>query len=544
MNVALGLRHKLLSRARTPGAFSRVKRRLTHAVAFWAARGVLAGKAEGRKRLLASGFILAGALAFPAVAAVAELHPGLRMAPDGKELSFESPCLPVAFSPSEPGRTKGLKAEGQGCVETNAAPAPTQRSFKWTFSWEGWDGLYVGISRRTRLSNPREMLGLPPAGTNAFSGLELERVEMGGTIGGRLDVDGAAFLTTGNLSGFVDDAEIRRALVSARGDCILVLPVSYVVELGYRPNRIFLDQAYLLSPDIRYIGNLQFGVFQPPMGLDLITSSRDIGFMEPAAPFQAMGPPKESGLQIGQPVFNQGATWAFGIFGDAATDTEYGNASRNYGTAMGRLTWLPFERLDPGHPAHSRYLHLGLSGSYQYSVTSDVRYKSRPESFLAPAVIDTGDIDAFGAGTIAAEAAWVNGPFSLQGEFIQSLVQGTNSSPLSFNGFYVSASWYLTGESRPYNPATGAFSRLIPRRNFNFGKGGAWGALQLACRLSHTDLTDGYIRGGRLNLLMTSVNWYLNPHLRWMFDYGMGRVSGGPLDGNMFIFQTRIGVDL
>jgi hypothetical protein len=28
-----------------------------------------------------------------------------------------------------------------------------------------------------------------------------------------------------------------------------------------------------------------------------------------------------------------------------------------------------------------------------------------------------------------------------------------------------------------------------------------------------------------------------------MFDCGMGRVSGGPLDGHMLIFQTRIGVD-
>jgi hypothetical protein len=42
----------------------------------------------------------------------------------------------------------------------------------------------------------------------------------------------------------------------------------------------------------------------------------------------------------------------------------------------------------------------------------------------------------------------------------------------------------------------------------------------------------------RLNELMASVNWYLTPHLRWVFDYGMGRVSGGPLAGNMFTFQT------
>ena len=67
--------------------------------------------------------------------------------------------------------------------------------------------------------------------------------------------------------------------------------------------------------------------------------------------------------------------------------------------------------------------------------------------------------------------------------------------------------------------------------------------MELTCRFSHTDLTDSYIRGGRLNLLMAGVNWYLNPHVRWMFNYGMGRVFDSSLDGNMFIFQKRIGVD-
>jgi phosphate-selective porin OprO/OprP len=190
---------------------------------------------------------------------------------------------------------------------------------------------------------------------------------------------------------------------------------------------------------------------------------------------------------------------------------------------MGRLTWLPVGRLDPDVPAANRFLHLGLSANYQYSATSDLRYKSRPESYLAPVVIDTGNIDASGAATIAVEAAWVNGPFSLQGELIHSFVQVNNGSTLNFGGFYGSASWYLT--------------------NFDFGKAGAWGAVELAGRFSHTDLTDGSVQGGRLNILMAGVNWYLNPHLRWMFDCGMGRVSGGPLDGHMLIFQTRIGVD-
>jgi len=402
-------------------------------------------------------------------------------------------------SPS--GGPQRLKQDIRITVDTNAPPASTARptekkAFRVEASWLGWDGLHLELSQHTSLTNPvgplRQLLGA----TNPLPRIDIEQVKMTATFGGRIEVDGGAFLTSGNLTGFDDGVLLRRALVSMQGDCILLLPVSYLIQLGYRANQFYLDEAYLLSPHISYVGNLQFGFFSPPMGLDLITSSRDITFMEPPAPLQALGPPKESGIQIGQPVFNQRATWSLGIFGDAATDSEYGNASRNYGSAIGRLTWLALAHLDPDHPAANRYLHLGLSGSYQYSATSDVRFKSRPESYLAPDVIDTGDIDASGAGSVDGEVAWVNGPFSLQGEFIHSFVQGTNGSPLNFGGFYAQASWYLTGESRPYDPATGAFARLIPRRNFDLGKGGAWGAVELAFRVSYTDLTDGYIHGG------------------------------------------------
>jgi phosphate-selective porin OprO/OprP len=67
--------------------------------------------------------------------------------------------------------------------------------------------------------------------------------------------------------------------------------------------------------------------------------------------------------------------------------------------------------------------------------------------------------------------------------------------------------------------------------------------LEVGVRYSHTELTDMNVHGGRLNELMAGLNWYLNPHLRWMFNYGMGHVTGGAFDGNLFIFQTRIGVD-
>ena len=425
-------------------------------------------------------------------------------------------------------------------VDGTNAPTPAPKSFAWKVAWEGWDGLRIEAVQRTPLRNPREVLGLQAHGPDAPSYLHLEQVKLSGKFGARLEVDGAAFATTGNLTGFDPGIQLRRLRFSAGGDCILVLPLSYYIELGYGAGKFSLNQSTLTFPAGKYLGTLQVGQFQAPMGLDNITSSRDISFMEPAAPLQSMAPGIEAGAQIGKPVFHQRATWALGLFAPGAGSLEYGNASQNFGSAVGRLTCLPDYHPDPDHPADNRLLHLGLSANLLYSASSSVRYRSRPESHIAPFIIDTGDLDANQAATFGLEAAWIKGPLSVQGEFIRSAVGENGVGDLVFYGFYGYASWFLTGESRPYDPVNGCFKRLIPRKSVNQG---GLGAFEITCRLSHTDLTDGAVQGGRLTMLMAGVNWYLQPHIRWMFNYGTGHVSGGPNDGTMFIFQTRIGVD-
>src|SRR5262249_54824291 len=153
------------------------------------------------------------------------------------------------------------------------------------------------------------------------------------------------------------------------------------------------------------------------------TSSRDLTFMEPASVLQALAPGIEAGLQIGQPVLHERGTWALGIFGGGIVNTEYGNASQTYGNLIGRLTYLVIDHVAPDRPRENEYLHLGFSANIQYSPSSNVRYRSRPESYLATHLIDTGDIDASGSGELASEVAYVRGPFSVQGEFINSFVR-------------------------------------------------------------------------------------------------------------------------
>ncbi len=475
---------------------------------------------------------------------------------DEPELSRDD--FKVRVVTNAPAGTGNLTNAVEGTVVTNAAVAAEltngaahgEKSFNWEFKWRGWDGLYVSLTQTTHLENSRDLLGLkaareklglPPL-TNELN-INLEQLQMTSAFGGLLEVDGAVYHTSKSLD-ISDNLQVRRLRVNAQGNCALIFPFSYKFELGYVPHKFILNQAWLQSDHLDYIGYLKAGVYQPPMGLDLITSSRDITFMEPGSVLQALAPPNEAGIQIGQPFFYQRATWTLGIFGGGpGYISEYGNASQDYGNVIGRLTYLPVDHIRPEQPEENQYLHLGLSANVQYSGENTIRFRSRPESYLAPDLIDTGSISANAMGEVGAEAAYVNGPFLLQGEFIESLVGEDGGDTLNFYGAYVNASWFLTGESRPYDRKKGCFQRLVPLNDFGFGKGGGWGAVQIGARASYTDLTDDDVRGGRMALAMAELNWYLHSHVRWMFNLGGGNISAGSHDGNLLLFQSRVGVD-
>ena len=221
---------------------------------------------------------------------------------------------PEAMPPAATNVVSGLKkmqTEVRVVIETNApaaegsatnAPAIKEKSFHWKVAWQGWEGLRLEAVQQTPVQMPMSASRMMGINTNAMPILHLEQVKLSSTLGARVEVDGAAFVTTEQLAGFDPGIDLRRLFFNARGDCILLLPVSYYLELGLSSGQFNLTKSYLVFPDIKYIGDLQIGQFQAPMGLQLITSSRDIPFMEPAAPLQAIAPGVEAGLQIGRPV--------------------------------------------------------------------------------------------------------------------------------------------------------------------------------------------------------------------------------------------------
>ena len=454
-----------------------------------------------------------------------------------------NPSHPTSLPTEEddPG-PKQLKEKVRIVVNTNApaGDATDKKTFHWKWSCEGWNGLYLEVAQQSPLGDVFAPLRHQAGLTNPV--FHLEKVEMTSRIGGRMAVDAAGFANSGNFEDFDGGVQLRRLRLFLRGDCILLLPVSYQIELGYIPNQFNVEESYLIFRDLGFLGTLKLGQYRTPFSLNAYTSSRDIRFMEPAAPVTALAPGVNAGFQVGRSVLGDRMTWTTGLFGDGGS-SDAGDASQDYGRAVIRLTGLPIATKATDDPASQQLLHLGLNFNWLYSASASVRYRTRPESNLAPYVLDTGDIDAKSAFMLDAESAWVNGPFSLQGEFLAGQVNEVSGGEPVFYGFYAQAGWFLTGESRPYNRREGRFGRIVPRHDFAW-KGGGWGAWEVLGRFSYTDLNDGDVNGGRMGLFTAGINWHPTSHVHWAFNFITGKVNSPDDKGWMNIFETRVEVDL
>ncbi len=286
---------------------------------------------------------------------------------------------------------------------------------------------------------------------------------------------------------------------------------------------------YLGLKKLPGVGTLKVGHFKEAFGLEELTSSKYITFMERSLPV-IFAPSRNTGVGVSNTALNKRLTWAAGLFLDTGG---YGNeaGAENSAAATARITGLPWYQGKDG------LLHLGLSYTNRDAKDDAVEYDQSPEAHLAPDFVDTGSIVADSENRFGIEAALVHGPFSLQGEYMGANVDTPDGSDPSFSGYYASASYFLTGEHRAYKNSSGTFDRVKPKTNFGKGGTGAW---EVALRFSGLDLNDDPIQGGELEDITFGLNWYLNPNVRAMFNYVLADLD---TVGNADIVQLRFQID-
>lgn len=362
-------------------------------------------------------------------------------------------------------------------------------------------------------------------------------------IGGRIQTDWATIDPDSELEDYFPElkgtgVEFRRARLYTSGT--VYGSVDFKVQYDFAGGDADFKDVYLGLKGVPGVGHIKVGHFKEPFSLEELTSSKYITFMERSLP-NAFSPSRNTGLMLHNPVLDKRMTWAVGYFYN--TD-DYGDTFEGYSNTnlTARLTGLPWYTEDG-----EKLLHLGLSYSSQSrdEAKTTVRYRARPECHLSPdRLVDTGSIAADGVSLINPEVALVFGPFSLQAEYTTASVDSTAENGPEFSGYYVYASYFLTGEHRNYKTSEAAFDRVKPRNNFHSKNGGA-GAWEIALRHSHIDLNDEGISGGKENNTTLGVSWYLNPNTRVMFNYVSADLEErtGVDDGSVSIFESRFQID-
>lgn len=331
-------------------------------------------------------------------------------------------------------------------------------------------------------------------------------------VGGRMYVDWAWFNSDDDYDNsggpaLVDGTEFRTVRLFAEGAMHDV--VEYKLQLDFSSGAAKFKDVWVGLDRTPLFGmGLKVGQFKQPFGLEELTSSKYVTFME-RSQTAGFAPSRESGIQLGRAFADERATFHASFFRET-NDQGKGLSDAGYGFA-GRLTGLAWQDGD------DRLLHLGF-GTAHHNPDGDARdYALEPEAHLQPEFAEI-TVPAAGTWLYDVEAAVVAGPLSAQGEYlIASNTAPADLQDTSFSSWYGQVSWFLTGESRPYKKSSGTFGRVEPESSYD-GEGGT-GAFELAARYSSTDLDDGDVQGGTLDAITVGGNWYLNPNTRVMLNW-------------------------
>ena len=262
-----------------------------------------------------------------------------------------------------------------------------------------------------------------------------------------------------------------------------------------------------------------------------------------------------------------------------------GGVNRNGGG--GDTSWEVNTRVSgtPWMESKTKFLHVGASGSFiniNNNYTGTGNYNNGGVIFAnglggnvdRSSILNTGNLTSTGAQGAAtarkadnltrfgAESALVYGPFSAQGEYIQTNVTGKGYDNASLDGYYGYVTYFLTGESRNYKAKTAAWDRIKPTKNFDMNGGlGAW---ELAAGYDHMNLNSGGVLGGSASTVKGGINWFPHSHLRVSANYihaldintgsqntyaSGGNAVGANTQGQAFngaqldMFETRMQVD-
>ncbi|HRN62953.1 MAG TPA: porin [Luteimonas sp.] len=320
------------------------------------------------------------------------------------------------------------------------------------------------------------------------------------SLGGRIHFDTYAF--DRDIAGTTGTTEFRRARLTLQGKAY---GWDYKVEQDFAAgsNLDGLRDAYIAKSALG--GKFTIGHFKPYRAMEELTSSNEILMME--RPF-ATATGLFSGRQFQQGVgyLRAGDKYTAGF---SAFNLRGASGSRNEGVGYaGRMTFAPINNADST-------LHFGGWASYENAnqgsadLSAVANYAGRrgPAQTIATVTgASRSDISVY-----ALEAAGSFGPVFFQGEYANATFGQPIGPDQDVTTWYLQGSWHLSGGHKPYKAGTGVFGSAPVK------DGGLWELTARYDSIENKDILDRDVTSWILG-----VNYYVNPNLRFMFNYTQG----------------------
>ncbi|KRA51950.1 porin [Pseudoxanthomonas sp. Root630] len=319
------------------------------------------------------------------------------------------------------------------------------------------------------------------------------------SVGGRIQFDTYAF--DRDLASTTGTTEFRRARLTLQGKAY---GWEYKMEndFGAGGGLDGFRDVYIAKSALG--GKFTIGHFKPYRAMEELTSSNELLTME--RPFaSATGLFNGRQFQQGVGYLRAGENYTAGL---SVFNLRGAAGTRNEGVgAAGRVTFAPINN-------DNSTLHFGAwysfedqnQGSADLVATSNYAGRRGPSQVIATttgASRNTVDV-------MAVEAAGSFGPTFFQAEYADATFGQPLGRDQDVTTYYVQGSFMLNGGHKPYKGATGVFGS--PK----VADKGLW---ELTGRYD-------YVENETLNREVTSwilgVNYYVNPNLRFMFNYTQG----------------------
>jgi phosphate-selective porin OprO/OprP len=366
-----------------------------------------------------------------------------------------------------------------------------------------------------------------------------EEIRISGQMGLKLSLDAAAYHSPDGEENVPDGTALRQFALYVNGQFgKSAEPTLFKLQFGSVSGSFYMSEGWVRWQGVDYAHNVQVGYETVAQLLDNIDPFQSFFLMEASSMSLAFSPGNRLGVEAFRTFEDQRlfvSVGAYSIGSDPGLNG--GSVTQTLLYPVVRVAGLPV--YSDGGANKVTLLHLGLSVGYQFAKGSEFQFRARPESFVAPFLVDTGQFEADRASLYGLEAMYMHGPLTIRAETAATFLTG-NSQEHTFWGGYISASYFLTGEQRGYDKRSAALvGTLQPSRDFSL-KDPTAGAWELAARLSYVDLNSETVSGGRMGIAMVGLNWYWNRYLRWQLNAAYANVIDGPTPGNLYILQGRL----